>query len=95
MTDFDKDKNKQAGNGHYAYPEGQAIFKEGADWGKKWYDDKGVGHLTEWMKSTKYKRVEKLEGVIRFCAGLISTMDAHKNKHPEEVEQWIYDNAQS
>lgn len=35
----------------------------------------------------------KLEKRIRFCAGLISTMDQFKDKHPEEVYEWICNEA--
>jgi hypothetical protein len=39
----------------------------------------------------KAKRVEKLEGVVRFCAGIISTMPDYCEMHPKEVEQFLYD----
>lgn len=66
------------------------IFRQGASWGHEWSSNKGVGHLTEWMKSIKAKRTEKLEGVIRFCVGIISTMPDYCEMHPEDVEQHLY-----
>lgn len=33
--------------------------------------------------------------VLNFCAGLISTMDQFKDKHPEEVRDWILKEVQA
>jgi len=66
-------------------------FRDGADWGFKWANENGVTELNRWMQSVEAKRNIKLEGVIRVAAGLISTMDQFKDKHPQLVEQWLYD----
>jgi hypothetical protein len=34
-------------------------------------------------------RAEAAEKALRIAAGLISTMDEHKHKHPEEVLEWV------
>ena len=43
-------------------------------------------------KSKKQKKIERQRTIITKCAGLISTMDQFKDKHPQEVESWIYAN---
>ena len=80
--------------GYYGCESGERdakTFRAGAKFGHEWASNKGVGYLTEWMKSVKAKRVEKLESVIRFCAGIISTMPDYCEMHPEAVEQYLYD----
>jgi len=95
VSDFKFARNKEAKLIGENDSDDRRWWKQGADWGFKWgfkwANDNGVTELNRWMQSVEAKRNKKLEGVIRVAAGLISTMDQFKDKHPQLVEQWLYD----
>lgn len=35
------------------------------------------------------KEIGEFESLVRFCAGLISTMDQFSDNHPEDVLEWL------
>lgn len=36
-----------------------------------------------------FYHTKEVDTILNFCAGIISTMDQFKDKHPEEVKEWI------
>lgn len=100
MGDFNKDRDKAAHihlneyknlllkNNPPAIEPVWGSFCYGADWGKDWYDKKGIGYLTKWMKDTHQNQLKAIlkmannnncEDIKQYCSILTNNTSDEEN----------------